>query len=169
MANRNKLMYNGDTFEFEVMDTLRVAFPDAVIIHDKRIYSHYLQQDTQIDVIMIYDGGVFVIEAKNWKGWIKGTYDDDKWTGKSLEAKVLTVFNPIHQNLIHVRTIRNALRRIGVNPPFFANIVVFPDGAMIKSNCSEVVNLSSLVSKVKEQFNSVDKHLMQTSIMKVLS
>lgn len=169
MANRDKLLYIGDTFEFEIMDVLRVAFPDAVLIHDRKIYSDYLQQDTQIDVIMIHSSGVFVIEAKNWKGWIKGTYDDAMWTGKSSEAKILTVFNPIHQNFIHIRTIRNALRGIGVNPPLFANIVVLPDGTAIKSDCSEIVNLSSLVSKIREQASTVNKKQMRKDIMKVLS
>ena len=169
MAVRKRLLYCGDSFEYTVMDVVRAAFPDAILLHNRSAFSAFLDNDTQIDVIAISSSGVFVIEAKNWAYWIKGTYDDYQWTGKSRDQKIMTVFNPVHQNFIHIRTIRNALRGIGLNPPAFQNIVVVPDGTEIVGNCEEVVNLSVLPRRIKSLAiaNSINVQEMKQNIMKV--
>ena len=171
MADRTRLLYNGESFEYQLMDVVRMEFPDAVILHNLSLYSAYLQNDTQIDVVVVDSSGIFVLEAKNWKYWIQGTYDDYQWTGKSRDQKVMTVFNPFHQNFIHVRTLRNALRVIGVEPPLFHNFVVLPDGTEIRSRCAEVVNLSMLTRKMKSagKGNSVDVIAMKKAIKSVVN
>lgn len=160
MADRRVLVYNGETFEFDIMDKLEALFPDMVILHNLTIYSHYLQKDTQIDLIAVSPKGVFVIEAKNWKGWVSGEYGDHQWTGKSRDNKIITTFNPLHQNFIHIRALRNAIRNIGYQPEHYHNLVVVPDGTAIKSSCAEVLNLSKLplvISKYKTDCIDVAK------------
>lgn len=153
----DKLLHIGNTFEFQIMDELRVSFPDAVLMHDLRLYSTFLKTDTQIDIVAITKFGVFVIEAKNWKHWVKGSYDDFNWTGLSSNRKIMTVFNPVHQNFIHIRALRNKLRVAGYSPATFHNFVVVPDGTQINSNCSEVVNLSILIRKLQQIANDTQK------------
>lgn len=151
MANRRKLLIVGESFEFKIMSIVKAAFPDAIVLHDLRLDSAFLGKETQIDVIAITSNGVFVIEAKNWKHWIKGDYEDHEWTGLSSDRKVMTVFNPFHQNFIHVRTLRNAIRLSGHEPGQFHNLVVLPDGTEIKSNCKEVISLAKLPRVMREK------------------
>lgn len=153
MANMRNLLVSGETFEFRLMSLIRSAFPEAIILHDLHVNSSYLGKETQIDVVAVTECGVFVIEAKNWKHWIKGNYDDHQWSGLTNERKTITVFNPYHQNFIHVRTLRNAIRRNGTEPKQFYNIVVLPDGTNIYSDCKEVINLSALTSTMRKLSN----------------
>lgn len=169
MNNVRELLLSGETFEFRLMALIRTTFPNAVILHDLRLYSSYLDKETQIDVVVIDSSGVFVIEAKNWKFWIKGEYDDRRWSGLTSDRKVITVFNPYHQNFIHVRELRNAIRVCtGINPVKFRNLVVLPDGTEIHSNCKEVMNLSSLPDAMKKLSapNSINVQIYKELIRK---
>lgn len=153
MADRRVLLYNGETFEFDIMDKLQAEFPGVKLLHDLKIYSQYLKKDTQIDIVAVTSTGVFVIEAKNWKYWVSGDYGDYTWTGKSRDNHIITTFNPIHQNFIHIRALRNSLRNYGYEPEIFHNLVVVPDGTAIKSPCEEVLNLSRVPRYIREMSN----------------
>lgn len=170
MANRRNLLLVGETFEFKIMTVLKSMFPTAIILHDLHVPSTYLDKETQIDVLAITDFGVFVIEAKNWKHWIKGDYDDFEWSGLTNERKVITVFNPFHQNFIHIRALRNAIRNTGETPLYFHNLVVLPDGTEIVSDCAEVVNLSRLPTIVQRLSSNekIDKRKCEEQIKKVI-
>lgn len=142
--DRKILEYNGALLENEISRYLYHHFSNIEIIMDKTLFSAYLRKDTQIDVIAICEFGIFVIEAKNWKKWIKGEYGDTLWYGKSLSKDAMRVMNVVNQNFIHIRALRNRLRAMGLSPVLFNNIVCVPDGTEIMSNCSEVCNISSL-------------------------
>ena len=55
---------------------------------------------TQIDHIIVSPFGLFVIETKNYKGWIFGSEKQSKWT-QSLYGKKYTFQNPLRQNYKH--------------------------------------------------------------------
>lgn len=156
MSDLQKLLAAGDTFEFRCMLNIRKCMPNAIVLHDLRLHSTYLGKETQVDLVAVDDSGVFVIEAKNWKYWIRGNLDDRQWTGLSSDRKVMTVFNPYEQNLIHIRALRNAIRKKGIEPVVFHNIVVLPDGTEIHSDCGDVVNssqISKLVTRMQKNTN----------------
>lgn len=147
--NRQVLEFNGNVFETAVQQTLAREFPDAVILHDKKVYSSYLKKDTQIDLVMIDSYGVFVIEAKGWKQWIKGNVGDVYWSGKSQGKDPMKVFSPLDQNFIHVRALRNSVRRLGYEPPIFWNVLCVPDGIAIYSDCDMLCNRSMLAHVIR--------------------
>lgn len=145
MADRRALEFNGMAFEHTITKYLRHRYPDAVILNNRSLFSKYLGKVTQIDVIMVHANGVFVLEAKGWRRWVKGGYDDEQWTGQSLSSNTILAFNPINQNIVHIRSLRNTIRTsFGVDIEPFENIVCFPDGTVIESQCREVCNLSML-------------------------
>lgn len=151
MMDRDVLFYNGALFENEIARYLKQHFSDIEVLVNLRLFSSYLRKDTQIDVVAICSFGVFVIEAKNWKQWIKGEYNDRYWAGKSKSKDAMRVFNVVAQNFIHVRALRNRLRALGFEPVKFNSIVCVPDGTEIISRCTEVCNLSSLALKMNRQ------------------
>jgi Nuclease-related domain len=63
---------------------------------------------TQIDHILVSRFGVFVIEAKDYKGWIFANSADRHWTQVLFRAK-FRFRNPIHQNYKHVCAVRELL------------------------------------------------------------
>ena len=77
------------------------------IFLDSKVYTsfnNFIVQDesgsTQIDHIIVAKYGVFVVETKDWSGWIFGNERDEKWTQNIFGAK--TRFqNPLRQNYRH--------------------------------------------------------------------
>jgi hypothetical protein len=90
-----------------------------------------LDGTTEIDHIIISSFGIFVIETKNFKGWIFGGENQKQWT-QSLKRsyRFYSLFNrytfqfknPLHQNYKHVKAIQAFLN---VEPKFVFNVVVF--------------------------------------------
>lgn len=64
---------------------------------------------TQIDHIIVSRFGVFVIETKNYAGWIFGTPQQKMWTQK-FPRRSQQFQNPLHQNFKHVRTLIDLLQ-----------------------------------------------------------
>ena len=81
---------------------------------------------TQIDHILLSPYGVFVIETKNYKGWIFGSERQKIWTQK-IYKNSYKFQNPLHQNYKHEKVLAEVLADI-VDPELIHSIVVFmPD------------------------------------------
>ena len=63
---------------------------------------------TQIDHVVVSLFGVFVIETKNFSGWIYGGEDQRNWTQQHFKKKT-QIPNPLHQNKLHARALRQFL------------------------------------------------------------
>jgi hypothetical protein len=85
---------------------------------------------SQIDHIVISSHGIFVIETKNYKGWIHGSEDSEYWTQTIYRSK--TKFrNPIKQNWGHIYALKEALpeyQHISYYP-----VIVFAGKAKLKN------------------------------------
>ena len=85
---------------------------------------------TQIDHILVSRFGVFVIETKDYKGWIFADAKDRKWTQVLYRAK-FRFQNPIHQNYKHVCAVRELLEFL--EPHIVHSVVVFTGEAAFKT------------------------------------
>lgn len=63
---------------------------------------------SQIDHIVVSLYGIFVIETKNYKGWIFGSETNPYWT-QTIYGHKSKFYNPILQNNGHVRALRRML------------------------------------------------------------
>lgn len=90
---------------------------------------------TQIDHVVVSRFGIFVIETKNYNGWIFGGPNDAQWT-KTVYREKYRFQNPLHQNTGHVRALADLT---GVPREFFKSIVVFLRGAEFKTSMPENV------------------------------
>ena len=79
-------------------------------IHDVTLLSiHASSSDTtQIDHIFVSKYGIFVVETKNYKGWIFGNEKQAQWTQK-LYKKSYRFQNPLHQNYKHQKALQALL------------------------------------------------------------
>ena len=84
---------------------------------------------TQIDHIVVSRYGIFVVETKNYKGWIFGTDSQPQWTQKIF--RVTNQFqNPLRQNYKHIKTISELT---GIPEHYFKSVVVFLGDATFKT------------------------------------
>ncbi|MFN3753984.1 NERD domain-containing protein [Flavobacterium sp.] len=115
------------------------------VIHNVVLVSG--EYTSQIDHIVISDYGVFVIETKNYKGWILGHEHSEYWTQVIYNRKE-KLYNPIRQNSGHIKTLKKCLAEYPhVN---YKSIIVFSSRATIKVNTiTDVVYTSRLVRTIK--------------------
>lgn len=156
--DRKKAVLQGSLFELNAISALQEKFPDAIFFNNVTVYSHVLQKDTQVDVIMLHSKGIFVIELKDWRDYIEGEYNDVYWAGKGRAKSTLDVFNPLDQNFIHCRALWLKAFDAGVHLAPFYNFVCVPNGTQVYSQCKEVMNLDSLINAIsrciiKSSFN----------------
>lgn len=69
------------------------VFNDVYILNGNR--------SVQIDHVVISPYGLFVIETKNYKGWIYGSANSEHWT-QNIYGNKYQLYNPTRQNASHV-------------------------------------------------------------------
>ncbi len=111
---------------------------------------------TQIDHVVVSKCGVFVIETKNFSGWIFAGPDDPKWTQQHYKKRT-RIDNPLHQNRLHVRALKQFL---GLADNAFIPIVWMAGDAVFKTAVPSGVLMSGLgkhiISHTREVLNSVE-------------
>lgn len=90
---------------------------------------------TQIDHIVVSRHGIFVIETKNYGGWIFGKPHDKKWTQK-FPRRSSAFQNPVRQNYKHLRTLADLL---ALGDDVLFSLVVFVGSAEFKTTMPENV------------------------------
>lgn len=87
---------------------------------------------TQIDHVVVCRFGVFVIETKNWEGWVFGTEREKDWKITYPGGRECKVKNPLHQNWGHVQAVVQLVEPLGVNPAWVHGMVFLSAQAVLK-------------------------------------
>lgn len=108
---------------------------------------------TQIDHILVSRFGVFVIETKDYKGWIFSNASSANWTQVLFNAKY-PFQNPIHQNSRHVVAVQRLLDFLPADA--VKSVVVFEGEAEFKTEIpAGVFRLNDLIRYLGEQTTEV--------------
>jgi len=93
----------------------------------------------EVDVLLLHETGLYVIESKNYSGWIFGSEGQRQWTQTLEGGKKERFYNPIMQNRAHVRALAACL---GVEREQMRSYVVFSERCTLKKvpdDCEEYV------------------------------
>lgn len=108
---------------------------------------------TQVDHILVSRFGVFVIETKNYNGWIFANAQHANWT-QVLFNKKSQFQNPIFQNFRHLKAVRALLDFLPAD--CIKSLVVFTGSAEFKTEIPPgVVRLKELVDHIREHSTEV--------------
>lgn len=100
---------------------------------------------TQLDHVVVSTAGIFVIETKNFRGWIFGTENQREWT-QQIYRKKARFQNPIHQNKLHVAAL---IRLLGLPEEIFRPVVIFVGNAELKTPMPDNVLTRGLIQWIK--------------------
>ena len=105
---------------------IRLCYKNGILL--KNLYVP-IKNDltTEIDLLLITKKGIFVIENKNYKGWIFGNEKSKYWMQVIYNRKN-QFFNPVKQNAIHI----NCLKHILDDNIRFYSIIVFSGNCQLK-------------------------------------
>ena len=105
---------------------------------------------TQVDHILVSPFGVFVVETKNYKGWIYGSADQSTWTQVIYKSKH-KFQNPLRQTHRHKKVLSKYL---GVKESTIQPVISFVGDVEFKTELPSNVLRSGLSSYIK-QFGEV--------------
>jgi len=113
----------------------------------------------QIDHVVLSIYGIFVIETKNYTGWIFGNEKDNKWTQSIYNLRYKTTekyqfYNPIRQNWSHMYALKKALKDTlpDISENAYHPIVVFTGDAELKQITADhpVVYIEELLDTISD-------------------
>lgn len=143
LSDRGKI---GENKVSEVLETLPQKYHiiNNVIIPDQKDISNK-DYTTQIDHLIVSPFGIFVIETKNYSGWIFGAENTKRWK-ETFPTESHFFYNPIKQNWGHTYALAE---RLQLNVRYFKPIVVFSDGCELHVEATTpVVYMSQLVELI---------------------
>ena len=75
----------------------------------KNAYIPIKDKNTEIDLIMVHEKGIFVFESKNYSGYIFGKANEQNWVQEMENGSKHVFYNPIKQNNTHIIALANYL------------------------------------------------------------
>ena len=103
---------------------------------------------TQIDHVIASRHGIFVVEAKNMKGWIFGSEKDAQWTQSLPGGRKFRFQNPLRQNYRHTKVLSEFL---GIDHGLFHSIVMFWGECTFKTPMPENVLNTGYTAYIKSK------------------
>lgn len=155
----------GKAGEYHVKNELKKLPKEKyLILNDVMIYSG--NNTHQIDHIVVSEYGIFVIETKQYNGYIVGNEYDKKWK----QNNKYYINNPIHQNYGHVKALENLLC---IDNNKFIPIICIPSTAKLKVNSNSYVlrlyELNKIILSYKEKildnYNEIYKIIENSNIL----
>lgn len=102
--------------------------------YHKVLFNVYLPKGkgktTEIDVIFLHETGVYVIESKNYSGWIFGNENNFKWMQTFPGGKKFPFYNPIKQNATHISALQTLLPSVHLDS--YKSFIVFSERCTLK-------------------------------------
>jgi restriction system protein len=102
----------------------------------------------QVDHVIVSRFGVFVIEAKNYQGWIFGTENQPEWTQSLPGGRKFKFQNPLRQNYRHIKALSEFL---GLPEDRFHSVVMFWGGSEFKTPMPPNVMSRGYVTYIKSK------------------
>ena len=139
----------GKIGEAIVSRRLRKNLPEGEYTVIDDVYLPIEGGTTQIDHLVVSKFGVFVVETKNYTGWIYADGKSKVWTQVVFRQKH-TQQNPIRQNYLHVCTIADLL---GVPKEILVGVVAFTGDCEFKTPIPDGVVYSRRLANYIQGFN----------------
>lgn len=138
----------GRAGEYWTKKELKKLGKGYLIINDLMIRTED-KKTHQIDHVVISKFGIFVIETKQYDGYITGNDDDKKWCMKAGKNR-LYINNPVHQNYGHIKALQEVLK---LNEKKFISIICMSGNAKLKIKSNKVVKVNDVINKIKSYQN----------------
>lgn len=122
-------------------------------------------ETSEIDVVFITQKGIFVIESKNYSGWIFGDENAAYWTAMLPNKDKNRFYNPIKQNRTHIKWLG---QYVGESIPLFS-VVVFSERCELKKVTVQspdiyVIKRGQLYAAVRDIWEKADDVLDESMV-----
>ena len=120
-------------------------------------------ETSEIDVMYITQKGIFVIESKNYSGWVFGSEKNYQWTVSLPNGLKNKLYNPIKQNQTHIKWLQ---KYVGEDIPLFS-IIVFSERCTLKikgETSVPVIKRDSLYATIRNAWKKSEDKLSDEQV-----
>jgi hypothetical protein len=118
---------------------------------------------TQLDFAIVSAFGIFIVEVKNYSGWIFGDPNDKRWTQSLKGGRKFPFQNPIHQNFRHLAVLAV---KTGIPQNLIFPLVAFADDCAFKTELpANVMHFGDVAEYIRRFKMIVIKPEQLTEIM----
>lgn len=127
---------------------------------------------SEIDVVYITPKGIFVIESKNYSGWIFGDEKSAYWTASLPNGQKNRFYSPIKQNQTHIKWLNLYLESHGFQDVPMYSLIVFSERCEIKKMSVTAKNTwvfkrDELYAYVRAIWDSVTDRLSESEVEQI--
>ncbi len=128
-------------------------------------------ETSEIDLVYITQKGIFVLESKNYSGWIFGDAVSQYWTSCLPNGENNRFYNPVKQNRTHIKWLRNYLSASSAEVPLFS-VIVFSERCELKkvpddSDDVVICNRDMLYWKIRSIWDKLPDSVSDTEIERI--
>lgn len=113
--------------------TSRIIEKNALTSHKQLVNVYVPKRNsdelTEVDLLYIDRTGIYIIESKNYSGWIFGNEAHQNWTQSMPNKKKFKFYNPIRQNATHIRAVQDFL---ALPKEVIHSVIVFSERCSLK-------------------------------------
>ena len=129
---------------------------ETATFENKLLFNCYIPNrsgdKTELDIIMISTKGIYVVENKNYSGWIFGDEQSKNWC-ETLKGKKFFFYSPVKQNKSHIKNLEKILN---IGEDKYISLITFNKNAILKKVKTEspklyVKKYEELKKFIKEQ------------------
>ncbi|KAA0967061.1 NERD domain-containing protein [Sporosarcina sp. ANT_H38] len=143
-------LIKGAVGEWKVNRIFSTLGPNYSIFHDLYVPNGD-KGTTQVDHVVTSPYGIFVIETKDYEGWIFAKENQRYWTQVIYKRKE-KMFNPIWQNYGHIKALKNYIGK--KDSEYFHSIIAFSSSSTLKFEdrfkSARVIQFPQLTRVIKE-------------------
>lgn len=139
----------------------------------KTLKNIYIPKDngetSEIDLVYITQKGIFVIESKNYSGWIFGDAHSQYWTSSLPNGTKNRFYSPLKQNRTHIKWLSSYMANYSsISIPMFS-IIVFSDRCELKKVPADspeaiICKRESLYWRIRNIWDALPDILSETDI-----
>ena len=139
----------------------------------KFLFNTYIPKEngetSEIDILMISSKGIFVIESKNYSGWIFGNDTQNNWyqtlpVGVGRKSHKEIFYNPVKQNQSHIKHLEKLLDK---EIPLYS-VIVFSERCTLKNveimnDNIQVINRQYVFHTINDIINMIQDNSLSTN------
>lgn len=153
--------------------TSRIIEKNALTSHKQLVNVYVPKRNsdelTEVDLLYIDRTGLYIIESKNYSGWIFGNEAHQNWTQSMPNKKKFKFYNPIRQNATHIRAVQDFL---ALPKEVIHSVIVFSERCSLKkievtSENVHVIKRENLKKFIQAREQSAKQFFTQAEIQTI--
>ena len=153
ISGTNESREIGEQGENKVAEVLQQF--NGVVLRKLYVPTNGSVSDTEIDVLLVHETGLYVIEVKNYSGYIIGEDESNNWTACYGGKGNFSFYSPVKQNEGHLRVLKRHLT--GLPDYCYCSLVCFGE----KATLDRVAINSCIVTTVNELKSVINNEVVK--------